>query len=220
MQTGGVAPPPSMQSGGLAPPGTNRSQPNVSPPNSTEATLAEADRNDAGRGLDFFYVEGELGAEYLALEALHGPLLPAGAKTSGLGVSAGGALGLRLLFFTVGPRVRYAQFSGFHLLSVDLDFAWRVPLGNFEPYGVIGAGYATLGSDSLQGTSSTGFNVRIGGGFDYYLTSVVSVGGSLTFELTRLSHGAVGSSVGDPAFGDVSGVGLGITPSAVLGLHF
>src|SRR5262252_6093546 len=93
MQSGGLAPPPPMQSGGLTPPPGPSPGP---PPGSTAATLAEADRSDSGRGLEFFYVEPEVGVEYVALEALHGPLLPDATSTSGIGAMVGGAAGLRL----------------------------------------------------------------------------------------------------------------------------
>src|SRR5262249_38410999 len=145
MQSGGLTPPPGMQSGGLAPPPSSPPPSGPwSPQSPTEARLTEADSTDSRRGLDFFYVDAELGAEYLAPEAFHGPLLPAIAKKSGVGLAVGGALGVRLLYFTVGPHVRYAAFSTFHFLTVDLDLGWRVPLGRLEPYGVVSAGYGKL----------------------------------------------------------------------------
>jgi len=213
-----------MQSGGLSPPNASRAPGAWSPQNSTEATLAEADSNDSGRGLDFFYVEGELGAEYLALEAFHGPLLPAGSKTSGIGVSLGAAFGLRLLYFSVGPRFRFAEFSDFHRWSLGLDVGWRVPLGRLEPYGVIGAGYSNLGVDALRGVTMAGYDIRLGGGIDYYLSNVVSVGGSLTVEIVRLARSNfpdTRESNPDPAtLSGAYGFGLALTPSAVVGLHF
>jgi hypothetical protein len=200
-----------MQSGGLTPP------PGAWPPaSSTAASLAEADRRDSGRGLEFFYVEPEVGAQYVSLEAFHGPLLPEGTSTSAFGAMVGGAAGLRLLFFTAGPRVRFAHFSDFDLLTVDLELAWRFPLGSFEPYGMLGGGYAKLNTD-LQGQTVDGYNFRLGGGFDDYLTHVFSVGARLTGDVLRLRHDPVvvnGQSL------DTYGLGLNVTTSLMLGLHF
>src|SRR5882724_7068822 len=81
-------PPPPMQAGGLAPPPPPASRP-PSRPSPTETALAEAERSDSGRGLEFFYIEPEVGASYVALEALHGPLFPAGVKSSAVGPSVG-----------------------------------------------------------------------------------------------------------------------------------
>ena len=74
--------------------------------------------------------------------------------------------------------------------------------------------------------SVTGFDVRLGGGVDYYVSNVFSVGGTLQAELMRLSRGATTVTPGNPspppsAFSsDASGLGLVVTAGAVLGLHF
>jgi hypothetical protein len=201
MQAGGLAPPPSMQAGGLAPPSSG--------PGPTEVALAEAERRDSGRGLEFFYFQPEIGITYAALDALHGPLFPEGAKASGFGPAVGAAAGLRLIFLTIGPRIRFAHFSDFDLLTVDLEFAWRVPLGRLDPYGFLGIGYANLGTDLIPAKTVDGYNVRLGGGVDYYVTGVLSVGGSATAEIVRLKPS-----------GGAYALGLAFTASAVLGLHF
>jgi hypothetical protein len=225
MQSGGLAPPPPMQSGGLTPPaGSSRPTGPWSPQSPTEAKLAEADASDSGRGLDFFYIDAEVGAAYLAPEAFHGPLFKAGSAQSGLGASVGAGFGVRFLYFTVGPHVRYAPFSSFRFLTVDLDLGWRVPLGRLEPYGILAAGYGNLGSDAEPGDTFFGYNVRVGGGVDDYLSNVLSVGGSLTAELVRLRRSnfpAVRTPNPDPALeSGAYGLGIGVTLAGVLGLHF
>lgn len=223
MQSGGLAPPPPLQSGGLTPPPGTAPRPGTwSPQSPTAATLAEADATDSGRGLDFFYVEGELGVEYLAPEAFHGPLLLASSKKSDFGPSIGAGLGVHLLYFRVGPHVRYAAFSAFRSLTVDLDLGWRVPLGRLEPYAVLAGGYSRLASDDKPGGDFFGWNLRLGGGLDYYVSNVLSVGGSLTAEIVRLRlSGLDAVPVQDPSLlPNAYGLGIGLTLSAVVGLHF
>jgi hypothetical protein len=198
-----------MQAGGLAPPSAYPPTPRPSDQSPTQAALEEAERRDAGRGLEFFYLAPELGVKYVALEALHGPLLAPSGKASAIGPVVGAAAGLRLLYFTVGPRIRFGHFSNFDLLTVDLEFGWHVPLGKFEPYGRLGVGYGKLNGDAVGSNTVDGYNVRLGGGLDYFLTSVVSAGGSLGVELLRLK-----------VHQGPYGVGLGLIASAVLGLHF
>ena len=96
-----------------------------------------------------------------------------------------------------------------------------------------GGGFAKLGR-SAEGVSGigdvsiSGFNVRLGGGVDYDLSNVFSVGGTLQAELLRLARGAttVTPPPGNPspppsAFSsDASSLGLVVTAGAVLGLHF
>jgi len=210
-----------MQNGGLTPPPAQGAWP--PPSGSTAATLAEADRSDSGRGLEFIYVEPELGAEYVGLNALHSGLylLPADASSSGFGLVAGGAAGVRLLFFTAGPRFRFVHFSDFDLFTIDLELGWRVPLGSLDVYGMLGGGYAWL-TQSVPRPKVDGYNFRLGGGADYYFTNVLSLGGRLSVDLQRLQtrlpaagpSGMITESV--PTYG----LGLGLTASIIAGLHF
>src|SRR5688572_26905980 len=69
----GQPPPPQQQpggleAGGLAPPSGEVPPPAQPPPTSTEQELAEADREDSGRGLEFFWINGEIGGEHLGLQ--------------------------------------------------------------------------------------------------------------------------------------------------------
>jgi hypothetical protein len=106
---------------------------------------------------------------------------------------------------------------------------------------MVGAGYARVGSyDAGTITPSVhsddldidGFNVRLGGGLDYYITPRFSVGLSLSAELLSLYRSQV-SGVAVPAapandaqranavYGrEGSGLGWAFASAAVLGLHF
>jgi hypothetical protein len=222
------APAPSgMQAGGLAPPSSQSGPPAPQPlgPSPTQMQLQQASAEDSGRGLEFVYFDVEGGVSHVSLGSLHasGDLVAGGVRSSDVGSVLGVATGARLLFFTVGPRFRFGHFHDWDLWSLDLEAGWHIPLGNLEPYAIVGAGYSRLGrsADAVLGSgndvSVKGFNVRIGGGFDYYVTNVLSVGALASVEMMRLSRGAVAQ----PGYGaDASGLGLGLTASAVVGLHF
>jgi hypothetical protein len=218
------APAPSgMQAGGLTPPSSQSGPPAPQPvgPTETQKRLEQASAEDSGRGLEFFYFDVEGGVEHVSLQSLHssGDLVPSAVSSNGVGSLLGVAAGARLLFFTVGPHFRFGHFSDWNLWSLDLDVGWHIPLGNLEPYAMIGGGYSRLSNYAgADYASIKGFNIRIGGGLDYYITNVLSVGGQITAELLGLSRGAISQ----PGFygPDASGLGLGFTGSAVAGLHF
>ena len=239
MQAGGLAPPPPMQTGGLAPPPPGSGPPPPAPPypNAAQRQLEEAEHSDSGRGLEFVYFDVGGGGQFAALSALSesGKLVPASDKSSAFGPSFSAAAGIRLLYLTVGPRFRFAHFTDWDLWTLNLDIGWHIPLGNLEPYGILGGGFAKLGrsAEGIPGVgdvSISGFNVRLGGGVDYYLSSVLSVGGALHADLMRLSRAGTPPlrSAGDPGSPavieaisrDASSLGLVLTAGAVVGLHF
>jgi hypothetical protein len=230
-----LAPPPPMQSGGLAPPPKESGPPQMAPvqPNGTQLALEAAQQEDSGRGLEFVYFNVEGGFEFVSLDAItkSGALVPAGTDTSAIGPLVGVASGVRLLYFTLGPRFRYAHTTAWDLWTLNLDVGWRVPLGKLEPHGELGVGYAKLGHSADgavgadRGVSVGGFDFRLGGGFDYYATNVLSVGAVLDIELLRLARSSVTPLPGDPAsvaaFGSsASSLGLTVTAAAVIGFHF
>src|SRR5262249_54979615 len=108
-----LAPPPPMQSGGLAPPSKETAPPPPPPPQAspTQIALEQAQEKDSGRGLDFFFLEGEGGGEFAGLDAItkSGTLLPATSNASAIGAMFGASSGLRLLYFTVGPHFRFTH---------------------------------------------------------------------------------------------------------------
>src|SRR5690349_24049356 len=81
---GGLAPPPALES---------NETPEAPPPGTeTEAKLEEAERKDAGRGLEFFWLNGEIGAEHLGLRSFSDSDLvdPAAVETANTGLLFGG----------------------------------------------------------------------------------------------------------------------------------
>ena len=232
-----------MNSGGLSPPNSGFGN---SYSSSTEHELEEADREDSGRGLEFFYINAEIGAQHLGLQTFKAnDLVDADVvKTSQTGLLYGGGLGVRLVFLTLGARFRLGTFDEWQLWTLNGELGLRIPLGNLEPYFTFGGGYASMGSfdsGNLGGKLNsddvdvTGFNLRAGFGFDYYLSPVFSLGANLTGDVLFLTRpgvdpsklqasggttGSAGQAASQVYAADGSSIGAGGTLTAVAGLHF
>jgi hypothetical protein len=234
-----------MTAGGLAPPSSSEDPESVQ----TEQKLDAADEKDSGRGLEWVWLNGEIGFEHLGLQTFKANnLIDAGTvKTTQTGLAYGAGLGVRLVFLTLGGRFRLASFNQYQVWTLGGELGLRIPLGSVEPYLTLGAGFASLGSFSagdLGGVSASnvsvkGYDVRAGGGVDFYVTPVFSIGGSLTGEMLGLTRpgvdpsklkaattGSVMTPGGAQAASsqiyavDGSSLGFGLTATAVLGLHF
>jgi len=201
------------------------------PMSATTQTLDASEREDSGRGLEFFYVSGGVSLSTLGFETLGSDKLGV-AKSSGVGPEIELGLGLRLLVFTIGPRVRYHALSSFNLWQIDGEAALHVPIGKIDAYFGLHGGYAfvgSLGQDAVASAPSNvstsdarprGFDVGLQLGVDYYLSSWFSVGGEVAGNLLFLRRSAV-SSATDPTFGSSgSGAGLGGMYGVHTGLHF
>lgn len=220
-----------LGAGGLAPPPPMQSEPNApyQTPGHTEQELRESEKKDTGRGLEWFYFSAEGGYEILGLETFKANNLTNGivaSKSSGFVYGAGA--GIRLVFITLGARVRMGNFQDYKVGTVNAEFGLHIPLGSVEPYFTLGAGYAFLGaldakSWGASDVSIRGYNVRGGAGLDYYVTPVLSIGANVTGEILGLSRPGVtpsGAGPTTPAQADGSSVGAALTLSGVAGLHF
>ncbi len=237
--------PSNLQSGGLAPPDSSMGGDPLAPtapPSATEQELQRADREDAGRGLEFLWVNAEVGGMHVGLQTFKAnDLVDADAVSSTqTGPLFGAGLGVRLVFVTLGARFRLGSFADWQLWTLNGELGLRIPLGALEPYFTLGGGYASLGSfdsDNLgtdlndAGVDITGFNVRGGFGLDFYLSDLFSIGANLTGEVLALTRPGVdpsrlrASGSGSNAEAEVyaadgSSVGFGATLTAVAGLHF
>ena len=230
-----AAPQSNLESGGLRPPEAIDNTVPVDPTAPTpEKELEKADREDSGRGLEWIWLNAEVGTQHLGLQTLKANDLldPKLVKTSQTGLVYGAGVGVRILVFTAGARFRVGSFSEWQLWTLNLEGGLRIPIGSLEPYFTVGGGYASLGSFSTTAPASSkadvkGFNARAGVGLDYYLSNTFSVGGNLTGDLLFLSRSKVAeadsSMSGDEAavYGkDGSSIGAGATLTAVVGLHF
>jgi len=234
-----------LEAGGLAPPtgSTGTTDPyGASTP--TEQELERAEREDAGRGLEFFWINGEVGVEHLGLQTFKAKNLVDAdvVETTQTGLLFGGGLGVRLVFLTLGARFRLGTFSEWQLWTLNGELGIRIPLGSLEPYFTLGGGYASIGAfDTANvgadlnsaGVDITGFDIRGGFGLDYYFSDAFSLGVNLTGELLFLTRpgvdpsklqaagGATGTQAAAQVYAaDGSSIGSGVTLTAVVGLHF
>lgn len=231
-----------MSAGGLAPPSSNPGDPNAGY-QQTEQDLAKADKEDSGRGLEFFWLNAEVGGQHLGLQTFKANnLVDAGTvKTSQTGLMYGAGLGFRLVFITLGARFRLGQFSEWDIWTLNGELGIHIPLGAVEPYFTLGGGYASMGAfdgKSLGGSLSSddvdikGYDIRGGFGIDVYVSSVFSIGANLTGEMLVLTRpgvdpsklqasGTTGGQAASEAYkADGSSIGAAVSLTGVAGLHF
>jgi len=231
LSAGGLAPPPAVES---APAPSAEPLPGAATPESTEQSLARADREDSGRGLEFVWLNGEVGVMHLGLGTFSSKHLldPTDVRTKQTGLAVGAGAGVRLVFLTLGARFRYAPMPDLKLWTLGLEGGIHAPFGALEPYGMLDLGYVSMGS--FPGRSSfakaAGFDARLGGGVDYYLTNLFSIGVNVSADLMVLKRAAGTCDSASPSYPITSfgqGYCLGgsstagaITATAVGGLHF
>ena len=226
-----------LDAGGLRPPEAVDSD-QQAPQDATAATpekdLERADKEDSGRGLEWVWLNAEIGGQHVGLQTFKADKLVDGEliKASQTGLLYGAGIGARMLNITVGARFRLGTFSDFKLWTLDAEGQFRIPLGRWEPYITAGAGYASVGSFSTDGAfasdaSAKGFDARLGFGLDYYLSNTFSVGASFSGDLLVLSRSAVAGAAtsanaqeAEVYAADGSSIGAGATLTAVVGLHF
>jgi hypothetical protein len=220
-----LQPPPAMTYPPPAPPPTDESQ-------------------DSGLGLEWVYLNADAGFAYTNMQSLSASNL-AIEKASSAGGAFGVGAGVRLLFFTLGARVRDLQLAAFNLWELDAEAAFHIRIWRIDPYFGVRGGYAFvggLGSGSVNvatgGSSSDvsvhGANVGPMFGIDVYLSSLVSIGADANAEFLFLKRPPAplpsGVTQADlmmlPAqqqqLYQLSGssVGFGVVTTAHLGLHF
>ncbi|HEX9621185.1 MAG TPA: hypothetical protein VF989_13670 [Polyangiaceae bacterium] len=232
-----------LQAGGLAPPDAAPETAAPPPYSETENDLRRAEEKDSGRGLEFFWLNGEIGVNHLGLQTFNAnDLVDAEiVESTQTGLLFGGGLGLRLIFLTLGARFRLGTFSDWQLWTLNLEAGLRIPFGAVEPYFTFGGGYASIGSFDAgnigsgfnsDGVDITGFNLRGGFGLDVYLSENFSIGGNLTGDLMflkrpRVEMPDVGNLPPEQAMrvqevygNDGSSIGAGTALTFVAGLHF
>jgi hypothetical protein len=222
-------PPPAQEqpldAGGLTPPGSQPEQP-YQAPGPTEQELARADREDSGRGLELLFILGEVGLQYLGLETLHGnDLVDSTVDSAPFGPVYGGAVGLRFVFVTAGADFRYSPFPDFGLWTINGQLGVRAQKGALDLYATLGGGYVSAALREAgpaaggRDVDITGWDLRLLGGLDWYLSPAFSLGAALGSDLLFLRRAAVSGASGVYA-ADGSSIGSSVTLCAVAGLHF
>ncbi|MBW2528951.1 MAG: hypothetical protein JRI23_32545 [Deltaproteobacteria bacterium] len=223
----------------------NQTQQPPTPPSETEKHLDESEEDDSGRGLTWFWIDAEGGYQYVGLESftVDEESLSAGfEKSDAHGGYVGAGLGFQLLFLRIGPRFRVGFFDEWQIYSLDGELGFRIPVGPVEPHFEIAAGYTALGSltgflaDVPDAVHIDGFNVRVGGGLDIFLSEYFSIGGVFSWEFMGLTRPGLDpatvqqleaeaqtdaeSARAELLAAEGSGYGTSITIGGRLGLHF
>jgi len=217
----------------------------------TEKDLDKSQKNDSKRGLEWFYVDVNGGMQIVGLRTFNLDEQNFSAdfiETESQGFVMGAGVGVRLIFVTLGARARVGLFESWDLFSIGGELGLRLPFGNLEPHFELGGGYTALGSfesslksgavqSALDKTDIAGFYVRAGGGVDYYITPMFSIGALASFEVLGLTRPGLDPSKitelkADPTLSDVqkkkadllalegTSYGAAGTAMAVVGLHF
>lgn len=200
----------------------------VAPVQQASAPPPESKEKEAPNHLtEFIYVNGEVGAEYIGLDSLKltRELVPSTVHAVDVGPVFGLGAGFRIVFLTLGPRFRYGQFRDWDLWTLNGEVGFRAPLGALEPYLLFSGGFAKLGRFKNNSVRITGYDIRIGAGFDYYFGRHFSLGVSASGEVLGLARPGVnlnestGSIRDDLLQFDGSSVGAALTGTALVGLH-
>lgn len=219
--------PPPLETGGLRPPA-----PVATPPGESETLqkLERAEREDAGRGLEFLWVDAEGGYGYTDLQALASSSLLDGTVLSDAsgGLVLGAGAGVRFIFLTLGARFRLTRLDDFDLWTLGGEIGLHLPHGAFEPSFTFGVGYAgaspSLDGLNADGLAMSGVSARLGANIDYYVNPLLSFGVHGTFETLALWRSGAEQPAGSPIVqfyaDDGSGVGVGGTLTGSVGLHF
>lgn len=224
-----------LEAGGLRPP-TSSMPTSTRAESETLEQLERAEREDAGRGLEFFWVDVEGGYEYASLQAFRSDALlgAGGVDDTGSGLALGVGAGVRVVFLTLGGRARLMRASAWDLWTLDAEVGLHLPLGALEPSFTFAAGYAWLGSPSAEGAPGfdagavdvSGLDARLGANLDYYVNPLLSFGARASFEALALwrsgapQPAAVPAATAETYARDGEGIGFGVTLGATAGLHF
>jgi hypothetical protein len=208
------------------------------------ADPSDSESRDSGLGLEWAWLNVDLGGSYVGLASLDSSNLEIQKSSSG-GPVFGLATGIRLLFFTLGVRARDLQLSEFNLWEIDGEAAFHVRKDRIDPYFGVRAGYAFVGTlraravDDPGGGSSGvtvhGYNAGLMFGCDYYFDHFISVGLDINPEALFLQRPKAALPAGfselspaqqtavrtNPLYQESgSSIGFGFAGTAHFGLHF
>lgn len=242
-QPGQPAPQPAPGPGLAPPPPMDPNQaPRPDGGESTLQTLEKSEKEDSGRKFELVWVNADLGGSYINMSQFDQSSL-AITRSKAAGPMFGVAAGVRLVYLTLGARLRYNMLSAFSMWQINGEAALKVPISSFDFLVGVHGGWSflgKLGDASLETTtdrapgdvSVRGFNGGLDAAFDYYVASFFSVGVGASGDVLFLSRPPATIPADTPA--DVkarieadplykssgSSVGFGFAGMARLGLHF
>jgi hypothetical protein len=174
-----------------------------------EQKLEESKRADAGRKLEWVWIDAHGGFEQVGLTTFSGDSTIVGnGPTSSSGGVVGGAVGARLLFMTLLVRARAGFGAIGHLFRIGPEIGLHVPLGRVEPHVELGGGFAAFTHLANGASRPLGGYGRVGFGVDFFPVAVFSLGVGLTTEILGLRTASA------------SAVGGTIAATGTAGLHF
>lgn len=196
-----------------------------------EETVQRLDRakaSDAGRRLEWVWIDAHGGFEQLGLRTFAGDQSITGGaaiKSSSSGAVVGVGVGARLLFLTLLLRARLGVGAIGQLYRIGPEIGLHIPFGRVEPHVELGGGYGIFGKLNDGGTgAATGMLIhggygRVGAGVDFYVAPILSLGVGLSAELLGLARPAVSGGTGALAQ-SASSLGGTLAATGVVALHF
>ena len=204
---------------------------------------------DSGLGLEWVYLNADAGYSYVNLQSFSEQTLGLATTSSG-GPVLGVAAGIRLIFFSLGVRVREMSLSNIgDLWELNAEALFHTRIGHLDPYFGVRGGYNFVGQlssstasvatgDTPSSVSVHGFNVGPVVGLDYYFAKIISIGVDLDGQFLFLQRPQVklppGVSASDCSMlppsqasqcttlynNSGNSAGFAFVPSAHLGIHF
>jgi hypothetical protein len=216
----------------------------TSPTTASGTRNADDERHDSGLGLEWVWLDADVGGSYIGLESFNSNNLSLQNTTFG-GGAASVALGARILSFTAGVRARYLFLGELNLWELDGDIGFHTRIDRLDPYIVLRGGYAFDGSlgngaaaavsgQTPNGINLHGWNVGLAFGGDYYFVHYVSLGVDLNPEVLFLQRDKLALPPGyaslpaqaqqqilaSPLYKESgNSIGFGFTGTVHLGLH-
>jgi hypothetical protein len=234
---------------GSAPPGYPTQPAPGSPSNPALNSGSSDESKDSGLGLEWVYLNADAGYSYVNMQSFSEQTMGL-ATTSASGPVFGVAAGIRLIFFSLGARVRDLNLPNIgNLWELNLEALFHTRIYHLDPYFGVRGGYNFVGQlssqtasvatgDTPSSVSVHGFNVGPVIGLDYYFAKIISIGVDLDGQFLFLQRPKVALPAGVSA-SDCSALpgaqasqcttlynnsgnsaGFAFVPSAHLGIHF
>ncbi len=150
--------------------------------------LDEAESADSGRNFELFWINGEIGGSYINMSQFSSETF-AIEKSSAGGPMFGLGAGVRFVVLVLGARARYNALSSFNMWQLNGEVGLKVPISAFDLYFGLHGGYSFVGRLGDAGSATSpgipsntdlvkirGFNGGLDAAFDYYVSSLFSVG--------------------------------------------